>query len=69
MRLLIDPDINGQHIKCHTCGGHGLVTSWSYGVNEPDECPTCGGSGSIWQYRSGVIAMYYSGPLLGRVVI
>jgi len=57
----------GQFIKCARCDGHGLISTWSFGVKEPDECPDCGGSGRNWQYPSGIIASYYSGPFLGRV--
>lgn len=58
--------MNGKHIKCSRCDGHGLRTVWSFGVKEPDECPDCGGSGNVWRYESGVIAKWYGGPLLGR---
>lgn len=59
--------MNGEILKCYKCDGKGLVTSWSFGVKEPDECGNCGGSGLNWIYPSGVIAKYYSGPLCGRV--
>lgn len=55
-----------QQIKCNRCNGHGLITSWSYGVKEPDECRECGGSGTIIRYESGTYAQYPGGPLLGR---
>ena len=54
--------MNGKFIPCWNCGGHGLVNSFG----EPDECPKCGGSGALWQYESGLIAQYYSGPICGR---
>lgn len=57
-------DITGKAIKCQTCDGHGQVSYWSYGVKEPEECKDCGGSGDNWQYPSGAIARYYSGPFL-----
>jgi len=60
-----DPS-RGKSITCANCDGHGLISSWSFGVNEPDECRDCGGSGRNWQYPGGAIARYYSGPLLGR---
>lgn len=53
-----------RRLTCHTCAGHGLV-----GHQIPDECPTCGGAGTIIQYRSGVLAKYYTGPLLGRAEV
>lgn len=56
--------MNGKQIKCMNCDGHGQVRSWSFGVEEPDECTYCGGSGLNWQYPSGTIAKYYSGPFL-----
>ena len=56
----------GRSIPCARCTGHGLVTVWSFGVKEPEECADCGGSGRNWQYPSGAIARYYSGPLIGR---
>lgn len=55
-------EIKGKKIKCFSCEGVGIVSSWG----EPDECKECGGSGFIWQYPSGVLARYYSGPLCGR---
>lgn len=58
--------MNGEHIKCDTCDGHGQRAVWSLGVKEPDECPHCGGSGRNWQYLSGAIARYYGGPFIGR---
>lgn len=58
--------MNGKQIKCDRCNGHGMVTSWQFGVKEPDECKDCGGSGVLWLYPSGTLAKYYSGPLLGR---
>lgn len=59
--------MNGQHIKCTRCDGHGMVTSWSFGVKEPDECPDCGGSGVLWLYPGGAVAKHYSGPLIGKL--
>lgn len=53
--------LNGCSVTCVRCGGSGLV-----GTQVPDECPTCGGSGLNWRYKSGVLARYYSGPLLGK---
>lgn len=55
----------GKSIPCARCGGHGLVSSWSFGVKEPDECGDCGGSGSNWLYPSGIVARFYSGPFIG----
>ena len=59
---------NGRAVKCVRCNGHGIVSTWSFGVKEPDECKDCGGSGSNWQYSGGAIAMFYGGPLVGRAV-
>ena len=59
-------ETRGRSIRCVRCGGHGLVTVWSFGVQEPDECADCGGSGTNWRYPRGAIARYYSGPLIGR---
>ena len=58
--------VAGHRIQCADCGGHGIVTYWSFGVKEPDECGWCFGSGSNWQYPSGLIAKHYAGPLIGR---
>lgn len=58
---------SGHSIKCAVCDGHGLVTSWSFGVKEPDECKECGGSGQNWLYDNGAIARHYAGPLIGRL--
>ena len=60
--------MNGKAISCARCGGHGLISTWSFGVKEPDECPDCAGSGRNWQYPGGAIARYYSGPLIGRAI-
>lgn len=60
------PNASGRAIQCASCSGHGQVSSWSFGVKEPDECSDCGGSGQNWQYRGGAIARYYSGPFLGK---
>jgi DnaJ-class molecular chaperone len=54
--------MNGRHITCFSCDGVGIVSSWG----SPDECKECGGSGRIWEYPSGTLARYYSGPLCGR---
>lgn len=58
----------GSPIKCVRCDGHGFVTTWSFGVKEPDECIDCLGSGTNWQYPKGAIAKFYSGPLIGRAL-
>jgi len=60
-----DP-LRGRFIQCDRCDGHGIVTSWSFGVKEPDECPECCGSGRNWRYPSGLIAKHYGGPFIGR---
>lgn len=57
----------GQSALCARCAGAGLVSTWSFGVKEPDECPDCGGSGRNWVYPRGAIARYYGGPLIGRM--
>lgn len=59
----------GQPVKCARCDGAGFLLVWSFGVKEPDECVDCGGSGQNWQYPGGAIARYYSGPLIGRVIL
>lgn len=58
--------MRGKQCRCSRCGGHGLVTVWSFGVKEPEECEDCGGSGSLWVYPSGLLAKWYGGPLMGR---
>lgn len=58
--------MNGKHIVCVSCDGHGYRTTWSFGVKEPDECGSCGGTGKHWRYPGGAIARYYGGPLVGR---
>lgn len=42
----------GRHTRCDRCAWHGMVTSSSFGVKEPDECKDCGGSGVLWLYRA-----------------
>lgn len=51
-------------VPCYGCSGHGMVTSWSFGVKEPDECKYCGGSGSLYKYKNGAYAMYRGGPFV-----
>lgn len=57
----------GKYIECAACAGKGLVTSWSFGVKEPDECDWCYGSGRNWLYPSGKIAKHYAGPFIGHI--
>ena len=54
----------GESISCTSCAGHGIVSTWSFGVKEPNECGDCGGSGQNWKYPGGTIARYYGGPLV-----
>lgn len=63
---MTDKLTTGERIQCARCGGHGIVSTWSFGVKEPDECKDCGGSGANWQYPKGAIAMFYGGPFIGR---
>ena len=57
-----------EKIKCHSCDGHGLVSSHTGGnLDGPDECRTCWGSGSIWRSPKGALAKYPGGPFVGRV--
>lgn len=58
-----EQSLTGKSIRCARCGGHGLVLAMS---GEPDECSDCGGSGSNWLYPRGLIARYYSGPIIGK---
>lgn len=57
-------------IKCPNCDGHGMVSDYgAFGLDfeGPAECDDCGGNGSIVRYvKSGVLAQYPGGPLLGR---
>lgn len=56
-----------HEVTCWNCDGHGLVSSWSYGVKEPDECKICGGKGTVTFYPdSGTYVQYPGGKLLGR---
>lgn len=58
---------NYQRVTCWNCDGKGLVASYDRdGFLSPDECSTCGGSGNVIRYKSGVLAKYPGGPLLGR---
>lgn len=57
------------HVHCVRCDGKGLVSSWSFGVKEPDECPDCCGAGVNWQYDNGMVARYRGGPFVGRASI
>lgn len=59
----------GKSVRCETCDGKGVVASWSFDGPMPDECGDCGGSGRNWLYPSGLLARYYSGPLLGRTTL
>lgn len=54
-------DDEPEHLQCWTCAGHGQV-----GHLIPDECRTCDGKGWVVRYKSGVLAKWQGGPLLGR---
>lgn len=58
-----------QEIKCAVCDGEGIVGIYSNNDFEgPDECRSCDGSGrNIIYVKSGVIAKYLGGPLMGRI--
>lgn len=56
------PKIKGKEVVCSRCSGHGQITTWSFGVKEPEECPDCHGNGTLWLYPSGTLAAYYGGP-------
>ncbi len=55
----------GSHVKCYACDGSGIVDA---GYHNPEECSGCNGSGSNWRYPSGIVAKYYTGPFIGRVI-
>ena len=55
---------NGKLVKCSRCAGHGVIDGGYLEVN-PVDCPDCVG-GYQWQYASGAIARYRSGPFVGR---
>jgi len=63
---MTDTKPRGKYVRCDRCDGHGQISSWQFGVKEPDECPDCGGGGSLWLYPKGALAKYYGGPLIGR---
>lgn len=60
---------NGRRIRCDSCDGKGLVTTWSIDMELLDECRDCRGGGWNWQYPRGAIAAYYGGPLIGRAAL
>lgn len=55
--------LNGCLVGCICCDGSGLVLAMD---GTPDECRWCAGSGRNWRYRSGLIAKWYAGPLIGK---
>lgn len=59
--------VSGTAIKCTTCSGHGVVSSF-YNYPEACECKDCNGSGQNWVYPNGTLAKYKGGPLLGSMV-
>ena len=61
-----------KQIACPNCGGHGIVSHYSYGpggvdFEGADECKQCSGSGELWLSPKGMLALYPGGPFVGRV--
>ena len=55
-----------KKIQCHNCGGHGMVSVYSYNDFEgADECNTCDGRGTIAISPKDRVAKYPGGPFLG----
>ena len=58
----------GRWIQCSYCGGHGVVSGYTFSGDDflgAEECRHCS-SGRIWRYPSGALALYPGGPLCGR---
>lgn len=55
---------------CPGCSGFGVVARYTLGGSDfdgPEECEDCNGSGVQWVHRrTGTIAQYPGGPLMGR---
>ena len=54
--------------QCWNCGGHGVVSVYSYGGGDFEgagSCNTCGESGTLWRSPKGRLAMYPGGPFRG----
>jgi hypothetical protein len=69
-RLVVS--LEWKQIACPNCGGHGIVSHYSYGpdgvdFDGADECKRCSGSGELWLSPKGRIAQYPGGPFVGRV--
>ena len=55
-----------KRIQCHNCGGHGMVSVYSYNDFEgADECSTCDGRGTIAISPKDRVAKYPGGPFIG----
>jgi DnaJ-class molecular chaperone len=52
--------------SCSKCGGHGLVSSYSWNDSHDflgaDECVSCGGTGTQWRTPKGRYVLYPGGP-------
>ena len=49
--------------KCGSCGGHGLVSSYSWNDFEgAEECKSCCGNGVVWRTPKGRYVAYPGGP-------
>jgi DnaJ-class molecular chaperone len=58
--------MNGNSIKCASCGGCGIVQNRNVYDPSPEECDRCAGSGAQWRYSKGAIAKYRGGPLVDK---
>jgi DnaJ-class molecular chaperone len=58
-----------KKIRCHDCGGHGLVCVYTRDGSDFEgagECNTCEGNGILWQHKSGALAKWIGGPFVGH---
>ena len=59
-----------KKIQCSSCGGHGLVSSYTLDGSDflgAEECSDCRGAGVVFVSTKGTIAQYPGGPFLGRL--
>ncbi len=55
--------------SCSGCGGHGMVSDYTYDGSEflgAKDCSVCGGNGVLYVSSKDVVAIYPGGPFCGK---